>query len=79
MFNLFVVSVFCTVLFYVSAKEEVYSNSWAVEVRGGHHVADALAKKHGFINKGQVSYQARVRSKVKGIYGLVSVSLVVYV
>ena len=49
------VFVFCIVLLCVSAKEEVYSNSWAVEVKGGHHVADALAKKHGFINKGQVS------------------------
>ena len=79
MFNLCVFSVFCTVLFYVSAREEVYSNSWAVEVRGGHHVADALAKKHGFINKGQVSHLGQVRSTVKDIviktwYPMVSLS-----
>lgn len=37
-----------------ASKEEVYSNSWAVEVKGGHHIADALAKKHGFTNKGIV-------------------------
>lgn len=33
---------------------EEFSNSWAVEIRGGLHVADHLAEKHGFINKGLV-------------------------
>ena len=33
-----------------------YSNTWAVEVRGGAEEADALAQKHGLINRGQVSY-----------------------
>ena len=37
-----------------SPEEVVYSNSWAVEVKGGHHVANELARKHGFVNKGQV-------------------------
>lgn len=32
-----------------------YLNSWAVEVKGGRGVADDLAKKHGFVNRGQVS------------------------
>lgn len=32
-----------------------YSNSWAVEVRGGSAAADALAHKHGFVNLGQVN------------------------
>ena len=32
-----------------------YSNTWAVEVRGGAEEADALARKHGLINRGQVS------------------------
>ena len=31
-----------------------YLNSWAVEVRGGRGVADDLARKHGFVNRGQV-------------------------
>ena len=31
-----------------------YSNTWAVEVRGGAEEADALAQKHGLINRGQV-------------------------
>ena len=35
------------------AKKE-YSNVWAVEVTGGKPTADELARKHGFINKGQV-------------------------
>ena len=32
-----------------------YTNSWAVEVRGGRRVADKLAKEHGFTNMGEVS------------------------
>ena len=35
-------------------EEMVFSNSWAIEVKGGSHVADQLAEKHGFINKGLV-------------------------
>lgn len=35
--------------------DTVFSNSWAVEVKGGSHVADQLAEKHGFVNKGMVS------------------------
>lgn len=31
-----------------------YLNSWTVEVRGGRNVADDLARKHGFVNRGQV-------------------------
>ena len=31
-----------------------YANIWAVEVRGGAEEADALALKHGLINRGQV-------------------------
>ena len=37
-----------------SGEETVFTNSWAVEVKGGSHVADQLAEKHGFINKGLV-------------------------
>ena len=35
-------------------EETVFSNSWAVEVKGGSHIADQLAEKHGFINNGLV-------------------------
>ena len=31
-----------------------YTDNWAVEVRGGRHVANELAKEHGFINVGEV-------------------------
>ena len=31
-----------------------YANSWAVKVTGGAQEADALAAKHGLINRGQV-------------------------
>ena len=37
---------------HLSAK--IYANVWAVQVEGGSEEADALAKKHNFINKGQV-------------------------
>ena len=38
------------------AKEkDRYSNSWAVEVRGGAEKAEELARKYGFVNFGQVS------------------------
>lgn len=40
-----------------------YADSWAVEVRGGEEVANALAKKHGFVNLGKV-----------GVLGVVTVS-----
>ena len=53
--------VLCTVIFAVGvASKQVrlepprYTNSWAVEVRGGPKAADELAKKHGFENRGQV-------------------------
>lgn len=31
-----------------------YTGSWVVEVAGGREKADALARKYGFINEGQV-------------------------
>lgn len=37
------------------AAELGYINSWAVEVSGGARIAEELARKHGFINEGQVS------------------------
>lgn len=40
--------------FYGAGEEVVFSNSWAVEILGGPEAADEIAKKHGFINKGQV-------------------------
>ena len=36
-------------------EEVVFSNSWAVEAKGGSHLADRLAEKHGFVNQGLVS------------------------
>ena len=37
-----------------AAEKAEFSNSWAVEVDGGRMVADEIANKHGFINRGQV-------------------------
>lgn len=50
------VCLFMVVVVLVPAMslEKRYSNSWAVEVKGGHEVAEQLARKHGFINRGQV-------------------------
>lgn len=38
-----------------SAARPRYTNSWAVEVRGGPEIGNLLAHKHGFINHGQVN------------------------
>ena len=38
----------------VAKEKDRYSNSWAVEVRGGADKAEELARKHGFTNLGQV-------------------------
>ena len=35
--------------------KHIFTNDWAVEVFGGPAVANAIAKKHGFENRGQVS------------------------
>jgi len=38
------------------ARQARYLNSWALEVRDGSDTtADALAQKHGLVNRGQVS------------------------
>ena len=37
-----------------TAQTVHYANTWAVEVRGGAEAADALALKHGLINRGKV-------------------------
>lgn len=37
------------------AAEEVYTNTWAVQIIGGAEKADRIARKHGFINHGNVS------------------------
>lgn len=55
----------CSIFLYVSAFEivhsaqrpkPVYSNEFAVHIPEGHEVADAIALKHGFINRGQVRH-----------------------
>lgn len=38
----------------VASEKDLFSNSWAVEVNGGLNVADNVARKYGFTNKGQV-------------------------
>lgn len=38
------------------AAEEVYTNTWAVQIIGGQEDADRIARKHGFINHGLVSF-----------------------
>ncbi|XP_036399472.1 furin (paired basic amino acid cleaving enzyme) a [Megalops cyprinoides] len=37
-----------------SAGQKVYTNTWAVHVTGGAEEADRIARKHGFINHGNV-------------------------
>lgn len=38
----------------VRRNEETYTNDWLVKIEGGVAVADLIARKHGFINRGQV-------------------------
>ncbi|KAG7468152.1 hypothetical protein MATL_G00139860 [Megalops atlanticus] len=38
-----------------SAGQKIYTNTWAVHVTGGAEEADRIARKHGFINHGNVS------------------------
>lgn len=43
------------VLLAADARDQkVYTNTWAVHIPGGPAVADSLARKHGFLNLGQV-------------------------
>lgn len=39
----------------VSGGSSLFTDRWAVQISGGRHVADTLAKEHGFINAGTVS------------------------
>lgn len=50
-----VVLILVTSRFSLGEDTVLFSNSWAVEIRGGVGVADRIARRHGFINKGQVS------------------------
>ncbi|KAJ3594058.1 hypothetical protein NHX12_006390, partial [Muraenolepis orangiensis] len=36
------------------APADIFTNTWAVEIPGGRHVAEQVAQKHGFINYGHV-------------------------
>ena len=46
----------------------LYSNTWVVKVAGGTEEADALASKHGLINRGQV----HIISKFVSFYAILS-------
>ena len=59
-----IVLVVCLVAFcfHVDGWEDCddihYTNSWAVHIEDGDaHVANRIAKRHGFINLGQVRYE----------------------
>ena len=40
----------------LAIRSTPFSNRWTIQVLGGVQVADELARKHGFINLGQVCY-----------------------
>ena len=55
--NLAFISAKLTLADAVAQQQErvvLYSNTWVVKVAGGTEEADALASKHGLINRGQV-------------------------
>jgi hypothetical protein len=41
-----------------AAEAGHYTKQWSVHIDGGDPVADQIADKHGFINRGKVSYVA---------------------
>lgn len=57
----YVVVVLCFVLVLTdSVVSGLYTNQLAVHVEGGPDVAHRIAKRHGFINLGQVNIQLNV-------------------
>lgn len=61
-------SFFAGLLLYFSCNaygnEVMFSNTWAVKIRGGHFtLLEKLALKHGFVNGTQVS--SRILSKIR--------------
>ena len=51
-------------------ESAVYINMWAAEVYGGKQEADRVARKHGFVNLGQVRTE-----KYTGVTGYLSDSI----
>uniref|UniRef100_T1JMY2 Peptidase S8 pro-domain domain-containing protein n=1 Tax=Strigamia maritima TaxID=126957 RepID=T1JMY2_STRMM len=58
----YVVVVLCS-LHTVICQPLIYSDQWAVHVEGGPQRADQIAKKHGFVNRGQFLYGKCERMK----------------
>lgn len=57
--TMILVKCLCVMMLMLSAargeeEEDIYSNSWAVEVAGGVEAARKIAEKHGFVHMGQV-------------------------
>ncbi|KAJ3656722.1 hypothetical protein Zmor_015772 [Zophobas morio] len=46
-------------------EEPLYSNEFAVHIPDGNEVADEIAAKHGFVNRGQVSRSLYIYSILK--------------
>lgn len=56
---LYVSIVLCSIIstsWSVRGREETFTNDWLVKIEAGPAVADLIARKHGFINRGQVIY-----------------------
>lgn len=56
--------------------QKVFTNTWAVHITGGPAVAESVARKHGFLNLGQVRVLGelgRAASPVHMFWGLGSV------
>lgn len=49
--------------------QEVFTNTWAVHISGGPAVADRLARKHGFLNQGQVGVLTACRPTPRTLGG----------
>ena len=56
-----------------STAAGTYSNSWAVHITGGAHEAERIARKHGFVNHGNVSAGAAAAALVLVLGGGIQV------
>ena len=48
-------SALCLILYVEFSIATLFTDLWAVHVEGGVKIANEVARRHGFINKGQVS------------------------
>lgn len=51
--NIIFVILYC-LLYFVDASERYYTNEFALKIKGGNAVANQIAEKYGFVNRGKI-------------------------